>query len=110
MPEPKAIEFRGDALDALRAFPAAARREAGHQLDRVQHGRDPDDWKPMTSVGSGVREIRIWDEEGAFRALCREIRRHLRTVLFQKKTQRTNKHDLALGESRYRDLARELGK
>jgi phage-related protein len=57
----KPVEFRGSALDDLRAFPQAARREAGHQLDQVQHGREPDDWKPMNTVGRGVREIRIHD-------------------------------------------------
>ena len=55
----KPVEFRGSALDDLRAFPAAARREAGYQLDQVQRGREPDDWKPMNTVGQGVREIRI---------------------------------------------------
>jgi len=25
----------------------------------VQQGFDPDDWKPMTTIGPGVREIRI---------------------------------------------------
>jgi phage-related protein len=29
------------------------------QLRRVQQGLDPNDWKPMSSVGPGVREIRI---------------------------------------------------
>ena len=56
-------------LDDLRAFPAAAWREAGYQLDRIQHGREPDDWKPMNTVGRGVREIRIRDATGAFRVL-----------------------------------------
>jgi phage-related protein len=65
----KPVEFRGSALDDLRAFPEAARREAGHQLDQVQHGREPDDWKPMNTVGRGVREIRIRDAAGAFRVL-----------------------------------------
>ena len=49
----KPVEFLGDSLDALRSFPRTARREAGFQLDRVQRGLDPDDWKPMKSVGSG---------------------------------------------------------
>jgi phage-related protein len=65
----KPVEFRGTALEDLRAFPQAARREAGYQLDRVQQGREPDDWKPMNSVGRGVREIRIRDAAGAFRVL-----------------------------------------
>ena len=33
----------------VREFPAIAKREAGHQLERVQHGMDSTDWKPKTS-------------------------------------------------------------
>ena len=69
MTEPKPIEFRGSSLDDLRAFPLPARREAGHQLDQVQNGQDPDNWKPMNTVGQGVKEIRILDTDGAFRVL-----------------------------------------
>jgi phage-related protein len=29
------------------------------ELYRLQIGLDPKNWKPMTSVGSGVREIRV---------------------------------------------------
>ena len=65
----KPVEFLGDSLDRLRAFPQGPRRDAGFQLDRVQRGLDPDDWKPMKSVGQGVREIRVRDESGAFRAI-----------------------------------------
>lgn len=65
----KPVEFRGGALADLRAFPADARREAGYQLDRVQHGSDPDDWKPMKTIGPGVREIRIRGEDGAYRVI-----------------------------------------
>jgi phage-related protein len=65
----KPVEFRGSALEDLRAFPETARRAAGYQLDQVQHGREPDDWKPMNTVGRGVREIRIRDAAGAFRVL-----------------------------------------
>lgn len=66
---PKPIEFRGDSLDALRAFPLQAKREAGHQLDQVQNGQEPDDWKPMNTIGQGVKEIRIRDTTGAFRII-----------------------------------------
>ena len=62
----KAIEFLGDSLEALRDFPQTVRREAGFQLDRVQHGLEPDDWKPMKTIGAGVREIRVHDASGAF--------------------------------------------
>ncbi len=59
--------FVGSALDDLRDFPLPARRDAGHQIDQVQRGLAPDDWKPMRTVGVGVREIRLRDASGAFR-------------------------------------------
>jgi phage-related protein len=107
----KPVEFRGSALDDLRAFPQAARREAGHQLDQVQHGREPDDWKPMNTVGRAVREIRIRDAAGAFRVLYVAKFDDAIYVLhcFQKKTQKTSKADLNLAAQRYRDLLKELG-
>lgn len=57
------------ALDDLRAFLAAARREAGYPLDQVQQGRGADDWKPMSTIGPGVREICIRGANGAFRGV-----------------------------------------
>ncbi|SDR63337.1 Phage-related protein [Rhizobiales bacterium GAS113] len=106
----KAVEFRGSALDDLRAFPTAARREAGHQLDQVEQGRDPDDWKPMNTVGLGVREIRIREDGGAFRVLYVTKFAEAIYVLhcFQKKTQATSKTDIDLAARRYRDLVKEL--
>jgi phage-related protein len=108
----RSVEFRGSALDDLRAFPTAARREAGHQLDQVQQGRDPDDWKPMTVIGPGVRELRIRDEAGAFRVIYVTKFEDAIYVLhcFQKKTQKAGKADLELATKRYRDLAKEMNR
>jgi phage-related protein len=106
----KPIEFRGGALDDLCRFPAAARREAGYQLFQVQEGQDPDDWKPMSSIGRGVREIRIRDRDGAFRVLYVAKFADAIYVLhcFQKKTQKTSPDDIALASMRYKDLILEL--
>jgi len=97
-------------LDDLRAFPFAARREAGHQLDQVQNGHEPDDWKPISTVGQGVKEIRIRDATGAFRVLYIAKFADAVYVLhcFQKKTEKTNKADVDLASKRYRDLLKEL--
>lgn len=46
----KAVRFIGSAKDDLSAFPKSARIRAGHELFLVQVGREPDDWKPMTTV------------------------------------------------------------
>jgi phage-related protein len=108
----KPIEFRGSALGDLRAFPQAARRAVGFQLDQVQRGREPDDWKPMNGIGPGVREIRLRDTAGAFRALYVASLEDAVYVLhcFQKKAQKTRKSDLDLAARRYRDLVKELGR
>lgn len=105
----KPIEFRGDSLDCLREFPSEARREAGFQLDRVQRGLAPFDWKPMATIAPGLREIRIRDDSGAFRILYVAKFEDAVYVLhcFCKKTQATAKRDLNLAEQRYRELLKE---
>lgn len=104
----KPLSFLGTSLDELRGFPDAARRESGHQLDKVQRGLEPDDWKPMPSVGTDVREIRIRDQTGAFRVIYTATRPEAVYVLhaFQKKTQATPKRDLEMAEARFRELMR----
>jgi len=37
-------------------------REAGFQIDRIQRGLSPSDFKPMSNIGKAVAEIRIFDE------------------------------------------------
>lgn len=63
------IRFLGNALKCLRDFPEDARQDAGYQLDKVQRGEQPDDFKPMPSIGKGVEEIRIWDDTGTYRVI-----------------------------------------
>ena len=102
----KSVVFLGDSLDVVRAFPEQARRQTGFELRRVQHGLDPSDWKPMRSVGAGVREIRVRDPNGAFRILYVASLPDAVYVLhaFQKKTQKTAKRELDLAALRLRLL------
>jgi phage-related protein len=83
---------------------------AGFQLDRVQHGEEPMDWKPMQSVGRGVREIRVRGADGAFRVIYVASLGDAIYVLhcFQKKSQRTAKEDIALAVRRYKRLVEDL--
>jgi phage-related protein len=105
MPD-KPLILLGTARRDLRAFPELARRLTGFQLRRVQHGLDPDDWKPMPTVGPGVREIRI-HAQGAHRVFYVAARAEAIYVLhaFEKKTQKTTARDLAIGRERYRAIA-----
>ena len=65
----KPVRFVGSVKDDLSAFPKPARIRAGHELFMVQAGREPDDWKPMSTVGPGACEIRVRDQAGMFRVI-----------------------------------------
>ncbi len=77
----------------------------------VQVGRNPDDWKPMPSVGAGACEIRVQDQAGAFRVIYVARFEDAVYVLhaFQKKSRKTSRSDIDLARKRYRD-ARDLAK
>lgn len=102
----KDIEFLGQSLANLKAFPDDARRSAGHQLDRVQRGLDPNDWKPISSIGSGVREIRVKDADGIYRVIYVAKFHDAVYVLhaFQKKTQKTPTSDIELARQAYKKI------
>jgi phage-related protein len=104
----KAVIWMGSSLNDLKEFPAPVIDDLGHQLFRVQCGLDPDDWKPMTSVGSGVREIRVTCSDGAFRTIYLATRPEAVYVLhcFQKKSQKTAPRDIGLARKRLKDIAR----
>lgn len=104
----KQIRFLGDSLKRLREFPEDAKHAAGYQLDKVQHGEQPDDFKPMPSIGKGVEEIRVWDDSGTYRVIYTARLADAVYVLhaFQKKTPATTKRDIELASKRYTELLR----
>lgn len=81
----------------------------GTQLMLVQQGLDPADWKPMKSIGPGVKEIRI-RAGGAYRVIYTANIGNAVYVLhvFQKKTQKTAKPDIELAKQRLVELRREI--
>lgn len=106
----KQIEFKGTSLKDLRTFPEAARNEAGYELREAQKGNEPTDWKPMSSIGVGVKEIRVKDEQGIFRVIY--VVKYLDRVIvlhaFQKKTEKTAKKDLDLAKKRLKLVLEEV--
>ena len=96
------VVFLGSSLGDLRAFPKRVQHKLGYQIYRVQTGLLPNDWKPMPSIGAGVREIRVRDEGNAYRSLYITSTRQTVYVLhvFQKKTRKTSNTDIALAQSR----------
>jgi phage-related protein len=106
----KQLYFIGDSAKRLRAFNKDARQDAGFQLDKVQRGEHPDDFKPMPSIGKGVEEIRIWDESGTYRIIYTARVKNAVYVLhaFQKKTQATAKSDIDVIKTRFSELMRSI--
>lgn len=104
----KPVQFLGDSLKRLREFPDDPKHDAGYQLDKVQQGQQPDDFKPMPSIGKGVEEIRLRDESGIYRVIYTARMADAVYVLhaFQKKTQTTSKLDIAIAKERYTELIR----
>ena len=104
----KKIIWLGNSFDALLGFPAVVKRIAGFQLHLIQSGQDPDDWKPMPTIGSGVREIRI-HVEGEHRIIYVAKFEEGVYILhaFQKKSRKTPKKDLELAKSRFREMLQQ---
>jgi len=108
---PKPLRFLGDSHEVLTTFPEDAWRGVGFAPYMVQIGRDPNDRKPMPTIGPGVREIRVRDEVGAFRLIY--IANFLEAVYvlhcFNKKSQQTAKKDIELSRKRLKELLEERG-
>ncbi len=100
------VNFLGDSQSIIRQFPESVKFKLGGQLYLVQIGADPDDWKPMQSIGKGVREIRIRDISGAYRVIYVANIGPDVVVLnaFIKKTQVTPLREIELARKRLKEL------
>ena len=103
----KPVSWLGSSLEDVRAFPEDARRAAGYQLGRVQQGLLPTDWKPMTTVGPGVIEIRVHtrvDHRIFYVAKFEEAVYVLHA--FEKQARQTPQPEIELARKRLADLIR----
>lgn len=104
----KPITWLGDSRERVREFPGEARGAVGFELWEVQQGNDPSDWKPMPSVGLGVREIRL-RAGNAYRLIY--VARFAEAVFvlhaFEKKSRKTSRPDLELARTRFKTLIQE---
>ena len=101
------VKWAGTARIDLRGFPKEAREVAGYQLFQVQQGLDPADWKPMPTVGPGVREIRV-HTQGEYRVIYVAKFEKAIYVLhaFEKKTQKSRRTDVEVARRRFREIVR----
>ena len=109
---PKSLVWIGASRRELQGFSREAREAAGNELDRVQLGREPEDWKPMAGIGAGAREIRVRTfEGGAVEHRVVYVAKFEEAVYvlhaFEKKTRKTSPHHLELAANRYKQMVRE---
>ncbi|MFO8785453.1 type II toxin-antitoxin system RelE/ParE family toxin [Legionella pneumophila serogroup 1] len=101
----KPIIWLGSSYNDLLNFPKEAKQSAGYNLDKIQRGQDPADWKPMTSIGQGVKEIRIHcDNEYRIIYLAQKEEGIYVLHSFVKKTQKTSSKDLELAKKRFKQI------
>lgn len=98
----------GSSLDDIRAFPKTAKISLGRELDRLEHGLMPTDFKPLKKLGkgiAGVYEIRTREDGDIFRVAYVAKFGDDVVVLhcWQKKSQQTAESDKKTIVKRYRE-------
>ena len=81
----------GGSREEVKRLPEAVQDSPGFELYRVQCGLDPKDWKPMTRVGSGVKEVRVRDEGNFPDDLSRDATRGSVRIALLSEEDATNK-------------------
>ena len=101
----KELIWIGNSLRRLREFPDVARQIAGRQLRHIQEGKEPVDWRAMSSIGAGVKEIRI-HRPNEYRVIYVSQFPEAIFILhaFEKKTQQTAKHDIQVARLGYAEI------
>ncbi|OGT54174.1 MAG: hypothetical protein A3F17_06160 [Gammaproteobacteria bacterium RIFCSPHIGHO2_12_FULL_41_15] len=101
----KKIIWLGNSYQDLLGFSKPAKQIAGYNLDKLQRGQEPQDWKPMASIGRGVKELRIHCEN-EYRVIylaqyCDGI-----YILhaFVKKSHKTSQRDIDLAKKRFKEI------
>jgi len=101
----KMLQWLGSSRSDIRAFPRGARRLIGFQLRRVQQGLEPFDWKPIATVGPGVREIRVHTTlEHRVLYIAKFAEAVYVLHAFEKRSRKTPQGDVELAQRRFREL------
>ncbi len=91
----------------LQAAPPVVRTRTGRELLMVQQGFEPAHWRPMSTIGPGVSELKVQGER-AYRVFY--VAQFIEAIyvihLFEKRSRKTSGLDLEVGRARYRQLMR----
>jgi phage-related protein len=98
--------FLGNSKDVIASFSQDAKNSIGIAIYKLQLGLEPRNWKPMSSIGQGVCEIRERDKDGIFRVIyVLRISNKVHILhAFQKKSQKTEQRDIDLAKARLKQV------
>jgi phage-related protein len=99
---PAAIAWEGDSKEMISSFPDAAKYNLGFDLRLLQQGQQPTDYRPMSSVGPGVFELRDQDERAWYRVIYLSRVQNVIHVLhcFEKRSRETPKKEIETARQR----------
>jgi phage-related protein len=110
---PSAVElhFEGDSLEVLSSFPDEVKRALGFSLRQLQIGREPtSQTRSMSSIGSGVYELKEADERAWYRAIYLSKVGNTIYVLdcFEKESRKTDRRDIEVARQRLKLIRQRL--
>ncbi len=105
------IHFEGNSLEILSGFPDEIKRTLGFALRQLQLGQEPAcDTRSMSSIGSGVYELKDADERTWYRAIYLSKVGNIIHVLhcFEKDSRKTDRRDIEIARQRLKLVRQRL--
>jgi phage-related protein len=98
----KKVVWEGDSKEVIQTFPKGVKEDLGAALWTLQIGEIPPCSRPMTSISSGVFELKAKDASGQYRSIyTTKIGNNIFVLhCFVKKSQKTTMHDLGIATQR----------
>lgn len=104
------IAWEGDSREVLKSFPEDIRQNFGFELWELQLGERPSDYRPLTSIGPGVFELRDQDERAWYRVVYLSRINDVIYVLhcFEKKSREMPRKDFEKAKQRLKAVKARL--
>ncbi len=105
------LHFEGDSLEVLSGFPDEVKRALGFSLRQLQIRREPtSQTRNMSSIGSGVYELKEADERAWYRAIYLSKVGNTIYVLhcFEKESRKTDRRDIEVARQRLKLVRQRL--
>lgn len=104
------VVWEGDSREVLKAFPEQVTQNLGFELWLLQQGEGPRDYRPVSSVGPGVFELRDQDERAWYRVVYLSRIEDVIYVLhcFEKKSREMPRRDFEKARQRFKAVKARL--